>query len=136
MKRAQQREQAFVLIFEKLFSNLDAQELIELYDENFEEPVCAYTKRLSQSVSEHTQEIDSVIAAFSSGWKVSRISKVDLAVLRLAVYEIAHVDEVPGEVCVNEAVELTKKYAAPSDASFVNGVLGAYLRSETNVSGN
>lgn len=136
MKRTQQREQAFILIFEKLFSNLDDQELIDIYDENFEEPVCAYAKTLLQGVSACAPEIDAVIAAYSNGWKISRISKVDLAVLRLAIYEIDHEDGVPDEVCVNEAVELTKKYAAPSDASFVNGVLGSYLRRDSDVSGD
>lgn len=136
MKRAQQREQAFILIFEKLFSDIDDQELIEIYNENFDDPVCMYAKTLLNGVSEHAAEIDSIISDHSSGWKISRISKVDLAVLRLAIYEIDHVNDVPDEVCVNEAVELTKKYAAPSDASFVNGVLGAYLRRNANVSGN
>ena len=73
-------------------------------------------------------EIDSIIEANLKDWTISRLPKVSLAVLRLAVAEIKYVDEVPDGVAVNEAVELAKKYGTTVDASFINGVLGAVAK--------
>ena len=76
------------------------------------------------------QEIDSVISSNLKNWKLERISKVALAVLRLAIYEMSFVDEVPVSVSINEAVELCKKFAIKEDAAFVNGILGTVAKSE------
>ena len=64
-----------------------------------------------------------------AGWKINRISKVSLALLRLAVYEMLYRDDVPVSVSINEAVELSKKYTVKDDTSFINGVLGAVAKS-------
>ena len=75
------------------------------------------------------EEIDSIISNnLSQGWVINRISKVALAVLRLAIYEIKYEDDIPDAVSIDEAVEICKTYSTSEDASFVNGVLGTVVR--------
>lgn len=128
MKRNEMREQAFFLTFENLFEindNLD--ELISLYSDNVEE-VCDYAKEVSSGINSKTDELNGIISAYSKSWKVSRLPKVTLAILYVALYEMKYVDSVPESVAINEAVELAKKYAGTDDASFINGILGAVSR--------
>ncbi len=125
MTRREEREQAFILLFEKAFN--EETEIAELYDFAIENEVITgsdFVKSLLFKTWENVENIDSVIEKYSVGWKLSRISKVALAVLRLAVCEILYFDDIPAGVSINEAVELCKKYAAKDDAAFVNGLLG------------
>lgn len=128
MNRIQQREQAFFMIFQNQFSAIADEDGIANYSEYVEE-VGEYAKQLYNGVIEHKEELDEIISSFSSGWKLKRLPKVNVAILRLAVYEIKYVDDVPNSVAINEAVELAKKYSGKEDASFINGVLGSYTRS-------
>lgn len=127
MKRSKQREQAFFLTFEKMFSKDNDVDLVELYCESIEE-VGDYAKALYEGVNANIEDLDNTISNYLKGWKIHRISKVNLAILRIAVYEIKCVDDVPPSVAINEAVELAKKYSNPEDASYINGVLGSVLR--------
>lgn len=129
MNRFQQREQAFFLIFQNQFKALADEDNISVYSENVEE-VGEYAKELYQGVLDNMEEIDAVISNYSNGWKINRLPKVNLSILRLAVYEIRYVDNVPDSVAINEAVELAKKYSSKEDSSFINGVLGAFVRSQ------
>lgn len=125
MTRREEREQAFILLFEKSFNN--ETELDELYDFAVENEAITgsdFIKKLVFTAWENVDDIDAVIEKYSQGWKISRISKVALAVLRLAVCEIKYFDDIPVGVSINEAVELCKKYASKDDPSFVNGILG------------
>ncbi|HOM01348.1 MAG TPA: transcription antitermination factor NusB [Acetivibrio sp.] len=79
-------------------------------------------------VFNHKEEIDRTIEKYSKGWKLSRISKVDLAILRLAVYEICHREDIPFTVSINEAVELAKNYSGEESGSFINGILGKVVK--------
>ena len=131
LTRREEREQAFFLIFEKAFnSETDFQELYDLAIET--EIICdsAFVKELSFKTNENIESIDPVIEKYCIGWKMSRISKVALAVLRLAVCEILYFDDIPVGVSINEAVELCKKYASEEDKSFVNGVLSSVSKEE------
>lgn len=83
----------------------------------------AYVNQKSSDVLEHLGEIDAVINEKANGWKTSRIGKAELAILRLAVYEILYEEDIPYKISVNEAIELAKKYVSEDAASFVNGVL-------------
>lgn len=130
MTRKEAREQAFVLIFEKQFRDDSANEILEYAKEIRGIDVDEYTQRVFVGVTEKIQEIDSVISSNLKNWKLERISKVALAVLRLAIYEMSFVDEVPVSVSINEAVELCKKFAIKEDAAFVNGILGTVAKSE------
>lgn len=130
MTRKEAREQAFVLIFEKQFRDDSASDILEYAKEIRGIDVDEYTQQIFVGVTEKTQEIDSIISSNLKNWKLERISKVALAVLRLAIYEIQFVDEVPVSVSINEAVELCKKFAVKEDASFVNGILGTIAKAE------
>lgn len=130
MTRKEAREQAFVLIFEKQFRDDSASDILEYAKEIRGIDVDEYTQQVFVGVTEKTQEIDSIISSNLKNWKLERISKVALAVLRLAIYEIQFVDEVPVSVSINEAVELCKKFAVKEDASFVNGILGTIAKAE------
>ena len=128
MKRSEMREQAFFLTFESLFdSGENIENLIALYSENVE-PVCDYAKEVFAGITEHKDSLNEIINKYSKSWKLSRLPKVTVAILYVAVYEINFVDTVPGGVAVNEAVELAKKYADKQDASYINGILGTYLK--------
>lgn len=130
MKRNEMREQAFFLAFENLFvNNSNLEELIELYSENVE-PVCDYAKEISVGIQDRLEELNEIISAYSKSWKISRLPRVTLAILYVALYEMKYVDSVPENVAINEAVELAKKYASTDDASYINGILGAVSRSE------
>lgn len=133
MTRTQEREQAFIMIFERAFNTeVDIDDLFSYaYEsENFEKSL--FTESLTKLTYEKLDEIDAIIEKYSIGWKLSRLPKVTLSILRLAVCEILHVDSVPESVTVNEAVELAKKYATEQDASFINGILGTFLRERGN----
>ena len=88
-----------------------------------------YIQTVVNGVDEKSAELDEVISAhLKKGWTVHRISKVSLAILRLALFEIKYVDDVPEKVAINEAVELAKTYGGEEDAKFVNGILGAIVK--------
>lgn len=128
MKRNEMREQGFFLTFENLFTaNEDINDLIELYSENVE-PVCDYAKELSAGINEKKDELNDIINTYSKSWKVSRLPKVTLAILYVAIYEMKYIDSVPVNVAINEAVEIAKKYASSDDASYINGILGSVAR--------
>ena len=129
MTRSEEREQAFILIFEKAFNpDVPEEDLIGYAVEaQLMEPT-VFSSFLFKQVYEKLQEIDSVIETYAIGWKKERISKVALSVLRLAICEILFVDSIPSSVSANESVELAKKYATAEDASFINGILGSFIR--------
>ncbi|WP_294778306.1 transcription antitermination factor NusB [uncultured Eubacterium sp.] len=126
MSRTEQREQAFCLVFQNLFNN---EETLAIYEENVAK-VGNYAKALFEGVDSKIEELDEIINAYSKGWKTNRLPKVNLAILRLAIYEIKYVDDVPASVAINEAVELAKKYSGEGDYSFINGVLGSVAKGE------
>ena len=126
MNRTEQREQAFCLVFQSLFNN---DETLAIYEENVA-AVGDFARELFDGVSSREQELDDVINKYSKGWKANRLPKVNLAILRLAIYEIKYLDDVPNSVAINEAVELAKKYSGEGDYSFINGVLGAVIKGE------
>lgn len=130
ISRYKMREQAFFLCFEMLFSDTDVDELADNAGDARDEFLSDYALDCAKGVFEHREEIDAMISKnLKAGWKLSRISKVSLALLRLAVYEMLYRDDVPVSVSINEAVELSKKYTVKDDTSFINGVLGAVAKS-------
>ena len=130
ISRYKMREQAFFLCFEMLFSDTDVDELADNAGDARDEFLSDYALDCAKGVFEHREEIDAMISKnLKAGWKINRISKVSLALLRLAVYEMLYRDDVPVSVSINEAVELSKKYTVKDDTSFINGVLGAVAKS-------
>jgi N utilization substance protein B len=90
-----------------------------------------YIESTVSGCSDRKTEIDERIETMANGWKVDRISRVDLAILRLAIYELAFCEGIPPSVVIDEAVRLAKKYGAEKSGAFVNGVLGGYMRART-----
>ena len=131
MTRRQAREQAFILLFEKSF-NTDAtvEELLELAKELRMLEDDEFVAALVNTTCDNIEAIDEHISANSKGWKINRIPKVTLAIIRMALAEILYFDDIPDGVSVNEAVELAKKYSTPEDASYINGLLGTVVRSK------
>ena len=124
MTRHESRQKAFCLLFEKTFTDMDIDEIIQGATETRELSVNDFTLQLAKGTVEHLDEIDALIESKLKNWKLSRISKVSLSILRMAVYELKYLADVPSSVAINEAVELAKQYASEDDYSFVNGVLG------------
>lgn len=98
----------------------------ELPDRNSRE----YIDRLVTGVSEHGPELDGYVEKYAQGWNFDRVSRMALAILKAAMFEILYMSDIPTGVSANEAVELTKKYAEPEMTGFVNGVIGSFVRQE------
>lgn len=129
MTRKEERIQAFTLIFEKIFnpeSSID--ELIENACEAEELKVSTFAKMVASTVYEKQEEIDSLISEFSVNWRIDRIPKVSLSIMRLAICEMLFVDSIPVSVSINEAVELAKTFATSDDSSYINGILGSVAK--------
>lgn len=131
MTRSESREQAFILIFEKEFNaEYSIDEIIEAAKDAELFETGNFARELSSKTLEKIDELDKIIIAnLKGGWKINRISKVSLAILRLAVCEITEFDDIPVSVSINEAVELSKKYASEDDSSFINGLLSSVSKS-------
>jgi transcription antitermination protein NusB len=89
-----------------------------------------YVTDVVEGVGSNLPYIDKIIDQYAKGWKINRISKVDLSILRLSVYEISFMDDIPFNVSVNEAVELAKKYSGEDSGSFINGILGKVTKAQ------
>ncbi|WP_418372685.1 transcription antitermination factor NusB [Agathobacter sp.] len=130
MTRSKIRENVFKMLFRAEFHDADdMKEQLDLFDEELENPSESelfYINSKSKGILEHIDEIDDLINEKSTGWKTSRMAKVDLSIIRIAVYEIKYEDDIPFKVSVNEAVELAKKYGADESPAFVNGILAKF----------
>lgn len=88
----------------------------------------SYLKQVTQGAVDHKDELDALVEAHAVGWRLKRIGKVDLSILRLALYEMLYRDDVPESAAINEAVELAKRYSDVKSRQFVNGILGSVSR--------
>lgn len=129
ISRYKKREQAFILSFESLFSDTDIEELADNAVDSNNEFMSDYAVFCAKGIRANAEEIDMYISEnLKKGWRISRISKVSYTLLRLAIFEMLYVEDVPVSVSINEAVELSKKYSVPEDSAFVNGVLGSIAK--------
>ena len=103
---------------------------VELFQDFPDDRQMDYIRRLTGLVTEKQEELDAYIERYAHGWKPERISRTALAVLRCAICEILYIEDVPSAAAINEAVELDKSYDDPDTVSFVNGVLGGFMRGE------
>ena len=134
MGRRELREHIFKLLFMSDFN--DGEEMndqlamyfneLEILKENDQK----YMQSKYENIKAHLDEIDALLNEKSKGWKTSRMSKVDLSILRLAVYEMKFDEDVPVKVAINEAVEIAKSFGGDASASFVNGILGKIAKDE------
>lgn len=131
MGRKQAREGTMKLIYQMEINDDYSEEALSLFFENFsfdqsekEYIVDAYTK-----IKNNIETIDNHIESTLEGWKINRLAKIDLAILRIAMYEILYREDIPIEVSINEAIETAKKYSNEDSYKFINGVLGSIVRS-------
>lgn len=140
------REIAMHLSYELSFTNLTADELLDqrLSSDHFEDLAPEYEvygklpgptqqiyiRRLVKGISEHGYELDQYIEKYAKGWKFERIPLVAAAVMRLAMYEILYMPDIPNAASINEAVEIARKYENEDVVRFINGILGTFVRTE------
>jgi len=128
MARPIAREAAMQLVFEQLFGGEgETEALVDLIDYTPGESDRQYIDAVVAGVKEHAADLDAEIASCLRGWTIQRLSRVDLSILRLSVFEMKYAG-LPAAVSINEAVELTRKYSNETSCSFVNGVLGTISR--------
>lgn len=129
MDRRTARKEAFCIIFEYFFNGDETvSEIIERETEERGIEADEYLTAVTNGVAENKDKLDEAIKPYLKGWKMERISRVSLNILRLAVYEILYMDDIPVNASVNEAVELAKTYDADSAPSFINGTLRSFIR--------
>ena len=123
------REQAFIILFEKSFNTeLSVDEIMDIAIETEVISKDKMTADIVKKAEENIEDIDAVIEHNLKGWSKQRISKVSLALLRMAVCEMKYFDKVPVGVSINDAVEICKVYGSDEDKGFVNGILGSISR--------
>lgn len=132
MTRREIREAVFLLLFQNEISGSEISETAESCIDAFDMEINDEAKNLSEKIVLKYDELDDIIGKFSETREVSRISKINKTILRLAIYEINYCPNVPDVVAINEAVELSKKYAEKKDSGFINAVLGNYLKETKN----
>lgn len=130
MKRRELRERIFQLLFRVEFNGQEEMpEQVSMFVDDMKEETEvnpedeAYISGKYAKIVEQLPQIDSLLDQASKGWKTSRMSKVDLTILRLAVYEMKYDEDIPEKVAINEAVELSKKFGGDDSPAFINGVL-------------
>jgi N utilization substance protein B len=133
MTRSTIREHIFKILFRTEFydNSEEFKQQVEYYlDElhDTKEENISYIREKTIAVADRLDEIDEIINTHSEGWSTNRLGKAELAIMRLAVYEIKFDDEIPNSVAINEAVELSKKYGGDNSSSFVNGVLAKIIK--------
>lgn len=132
MSRKSARESAMKLIFQMDINTGDVRETLDSYYEStsleFTPVEKEYIEDCVKGIADNKEELDETLKKYLKGWTLSRIARVELAILRLAVYEITKRDDIPNIVSVNEAIELAKIYGGENSANFINGVLGNLVK--------
>lgn len=131
LSRPEIREGAFLELYQLQFGTT-LEEIDELNAESFDMNKNEETDEIVRGVLKHDAELCQIIAKYSKTRSVSRIAKVNLIVLKIAVYEMKYCERVPNAAAINEAVELAKKYSMKTDSGFVNGILNSYMRELEN----
>ncbi len=128
MTRRESRETAFVLLFERTFTDEPISDIIEKAKDARDAEVDEFASGLAGGAASQLEKLDAEIEPALHNWSKERISRVALTVLRLAVYELRSAEDTPVSIVINEAVEIAKKFGGDEDPSFVNGVLGTLVR--------
>ena len=127
MNRKLSRDKTMELLFGMTLSKDTTEEAIEGFVENYEEDIkeidLTYVKQALIGIEHNKEAIDTVISENLHNWKIDRISKVNLSILRLATYELLYDEQVPRAIAINEALEITRRYSDEKSVSFINGVL-------------
>lgn len=134
MTKTEIREQVFILLFQTDYHDRESlpqqvEDYLQTLEDAGEKDIRQITDKY-HGVMEHLEELDAYITRYSRGWEISRLVKADVAILRVAVYEMLYDEKVPVGVAINEAVELAKTYGTEKSPAFVNGLLGNVAREQ------
>ncbi|WP_416197916.1 MAG: transcription antitermination factor NusB [Sporanaerobacter sp.] len=132
MSRKVAREETMKILFQMEINKDYSDDSMNTYisEHEFADDEIQYINHAVGTITNNLGKIDAIIEKHIKGWKIYRLAKVDLSVLRIAIYELKFREDIPMEVCINEAIETCKKYSTEESAKFVNGVLGSFVRTE------
>lgn len=137
MNRRLSREEAVKLIYQMSINKYTFEEAVENYFEQYEGKIeevdMKYVKAIVEGVNNSVNKLDQIIEKHLINWKMNRISKINLAILRCSIYEILTDKETAAAVYINEAIEIAKKYSEDKSVAFVNGVLDRIANSESEI---
>ncbi|MDF2675559.1 MAG: nusB [Clostridiales bacterium] len=132
MSRKSAREEVMKLVYQIIMNKSSSEEALQDLYENQENELPFEEKEYIDScvtgIVKNADKIDRYIEEYSKGWKINRISKVDLAIMRLCIYEMIERPDVPNAAAINEAIELAKKYSGEKSSVFINGILGNIIK--------
>ena len=148
MTRKTAREIVLKLCFEITVTGKDSGEIMDdVFDREYYETLSgedesfanypddrqmAYIDRMVRGIGEHNAELDGYVEKYAKGWQFHRISRMAVAIMKTAMYELLYMPDIPNSVSINEAVELARTYEEPDTVPFINGVLGSFARGELN----
>ncbi len=135
MGRKQAREGTMKILYQMSLNGDFSEGELNTYLENFtfDDLEKEYIVDATKKITEKLELIDEHIKSHIEGWEIDRLAKVDLSILRIAIYEILYRSDIPVEVSINEAIEIAKKYSTEDSFKFINGVLGGFVRSKDNI---
>ncbi|MBE6082596.1 MULTISPECIES: transcription antitermination factor NusB [Tissierellales] len=134
MGRKLAREETMKLLYQMDMNNDYSESSVKDFIENGElnKEEKEYISSSAVTILKNLDTIDKNISQNIRGWKISRLAKVDLSILRIAIYELLYREDIPIEVCINEAIEIAKKYSTEESSKFINGMLGNFVRTMEN----
>lgn len=132
LTRHEMREAALLILFQRKLNPETLDELLEDCKESFEMEYNPQSVKLANGVEEHEDELNAIIESYSPSRKLDRISYINLAIMKIAVYEMKYCPSVPDKVAINEAIEFAKEYTDKADVRFINGVLNSYYKDSLN----
>ena len=132
LTRHEMREAALLILFQRKLNPETLDELLEDCKDSFEMEYNSQSVKLANGVEEHEDELNAIIESYSPSRKLDRISYINLAIMKIAVYEMKYCPSVPDKVAINEAIEFAKEYTDKADVRFINGVLNSYYKDSLN----
>jgi len=132
MGRRNAREATMKLLYQLELNKTFDEEIVNMFFENndFTEDEKVYIENTIENIQDNLKLIDEKVEKYIKGWKKERLSKIDLSILRISIYEIMFREDIPTEVSINESIEISKKYSSDESSKFINGVLGSFVRKE------
>lgn len=132
LTRHEMREAALLILFQRKLNPETLDELLEDCKESFAFEYNSQSVKLANGVEEHEDELNKIIESYSPSRKLDRISYINLAIMKIAIYEMKYCPSVPDKVAINEAIEFAKEYTDKADVRFINGVLNSYYKDSLN----
>lgn len=128
LTRHEMREAALLILFQMQLNISTLDEILEDSESSFELEYTKDSLKLVKGVTEHSDELNEIIAGYSPSRSIDRISAINMVIMKIALYEMKYCPSVPKKAAINEAIEFSKEYAYKADTSFINGVLNSYYK--------